>query len=182
MSHNRSFGTTDRHQAHTIRHLSVFSSAPQYHVVPRAEVEERTTCHGRLVQDPVEHLQLGDTLSSPVLVKPGLLYEQRQAVLVRLRHPSVAIADEAHEEGARAVDLGKTYGQDFAPFGLFGRNAPAQVDVDHFDVTLTRTPPELWKDLANQQVAFLGKIAKSGAEKDSNRAGGGHAFRQSNPL
>ena len=63
------------------------------------------------------------------------------------------------------------HAEDFAPFGPFGRDAPVQVDVDCFDIALTRSAAKLRGDLSNEQIAFFGKIVECGGEKNSDTAG-----------
>jgi hypothetical protein len=54
---------------------------------------------------------------------------------------------------------------------LFGGDAPPQINVDYFDITVTRTPTKLGKDLPDEQIALLGKIPECGGKKDADAAG-----------
>jgi hypothetical protein len=71
-----------------------------------------------------------------MLLKPWLLHEKRQIVLVSLWHPAIAVPNEPQEIGSGSINFRQTYRQNFTAFGLFRRDAPPQVDVYHFHTAL----------------------------------------------
>ena len=119
----------------------------------------------------MEDLQLRHALAAPVLLQPGLLQKQRKVILLLLRHPAVALADETHEPGTGAIDLRQADGQHLALLGFLFGDAPAQVHIHQFHLSLAAFAPQLREDLANEQVTFLGEVAERAAQEDADGAG-----------
>jgi len=91
-----------------------------------SEVEEGVVGHLRVVQDPVEDLQLGDGVLE-VLLKPSLPFDEVLRDFVR--HPPIPLPQEADEVRPAALDLGQADGEDLPLRFLLVRDPPAEVHL-----------------------------------------------------
>ncbi|MCG3775982.1 MAG: hypothetical protein JW395_2831 [Nitrospira sp.] len=88
------------------------------------EVEKRTSCHLRVVQNPVQDLKFGNTLAAPVSLEPGLALNQIRGIAVMRRDPAIPIPQHAYKIGARPVDLSKTDRKNITALGLLDCDPP----------------------------------------------------------
>ena len=109
-----------------------------------------------------------------MLRQPGLALQEVRRIAGRWRYPPIALTQHADEEGACAVDLGQADRQNLAALGLFGGDAPAQVDIDQFDEAVLQARTQFGEDPPHQQVALLGEVAEGATEKDADGARVGH--------
>ena len=124
------------------------------------EIEERPASHLWVVQHPVQDLQLGDTLATPVLLQPRLLHQQRKVILSLLGHPAVAFPQKADEVGPGTVDFGQTDRQHLALLSFLLGDAPPQIHVHQSDLALPAFAAKLREDLSYQQIPLQSKVPK----------------------
>jgi len=103
-----------------------------------AKEEHPVGVHLRVAQHAVDDLQLGDALARLVLHPPVLA---GRLVAERLGHPAIALAQDAHEEGAAVVDLLEAQVEHPVLLGLLFGDAPTQVDIHEVDAVLFQPLP-----------------------------------------
>ena len=143
-----------------------------------AKVEEGVSRHRRVVEHAMQHLEFGDALAAGVLRQPRLFLHERRIVLLHLRHPAVALAQQPDEVGARTVNLRQTDGQHLALLRFRLGDAPAQVHIHQFHLPLPATAAQFRKDAPDEDVPLAGEIPERRTDEEADGAGGRvHAVR-----
>ena len=132
------------------------------------QVKKGVFGHGGIPQHPVQDLQLGHG-GVLVFCQPGFALDQFRGNLVR--HPAVALPQQADEIGPAALDLAQADRQHLAFGFLLIRDAPAQVHLAPGHPALLAQFAELREDVLDQQFAFGLHVAEGGRDEDAQLAG-----------